>query len=141
TKRLDTPAKTNGTAEFGIDVKLPGMVYASLEQCPVIGGTVRGFDAARAKSMPGVIDVVQIPDGVAVVADTYWHAKKAREALKVDWEEGAGAALNDKAMLEGMRAGAPSDKMLPLSPAGDAPAAIKASTKVVRAEYIMPLLS
>ena len=78
TKRLDTPAKVNGTAEFGIDVKLPGMVYASLEQCPVIGGTVKSFDASKAKAMPGVVDVVQIPDGVAVVADTYWHAKKAR---------------------------------------------------------------
>ena len=75
-KRLDTPAKVNGTAEFGIDVKLPGMVYASLEQCPVIGGTVKSFDASKARAMPGVIDVVQIPDGVAVVADTYWHAKK-----------------------------------------------------------------
>jgi isoquinoline 1-oxidoreductase beta subunit len=141
TKRLDTPAKSNGTAEFGIDVKLPGMVYASLEQCPVIGGTVKGFDAARAKSMPGVIDVVQIPDGVAVVADTYWHAKKAREALTVNWDEGPGAALNDKAMLEGMRAGSASDKVLPLNPVGDAPAAIKAAGKVVRAEYVMPLLS
>ena len=57
--------------------------------------------------MPGVIDVVQIPDGVAVVADTYWHAKKAREALVVQWDEGAGAALNDKSMLDGIRAGAP----------------------------------
>ena len=75
TKRLDTPAKTFGTAEFGIDVVLPGMVYASLEQCPVIGGKVKSFDGAKAKSMPGVIDVVQINDGIAVVADTYWHAK------------------------------------------------------------------
>ncbi len=141
TRRLDTPAKTNGTAEFGMDVKLPGMVYASLEQCPVIGGTVKGFDAAKAKSMPGVIDVVQIPDGVAVVADTYWHAKKAREALVVQWDEGPGAALNERTMLEGIRAGAPSDKVIPLKAVGDADAAIKSAKKVVRAEYVMPLLS
>ncbi|MBV9890205.1 MAG: xanthine dehydrogenase family protein molybdopterin-binding subunit [Rhizobacter sp.] len=141
TRRLDTPAKVNGTAEFGMDVKLPGMVYASLEQCPVIGGTVKGFDGARAKSMPGVIDIVQIPDGVAVVADTYWHAKKAREALVVQWDEGAGAALNEKTMLEGIRAGAPSDKVLPLKANGDAEAAIKSAKRVVRAEYVMPLLS
>lgn len=141
TKRLDTPAKTNGTAEFGIDVKLPGMVYASLEQCPVIGGTVKSFDASKAKAMPGVIDIVQIPDGVAVVADTYWHAKKAREALSVQWDEGAGATLNDKAMLDGIRAGAPSDKVLPLKAVGDADAVIKGATKVVKAEYVMPLLS
>ena len=63
---------------FGIDVKLPGMVYASLEQSPVMGGTVKSFDATEAKGMPGVLEVVQIPDGVAVVASTYWHARKAR---------------------------------------------------------------
>jgi isoquinoline 1-oxidoreductase beta subunit len=141
TRRLDTPAKVNGTAEFGIDVKLPGMVYASLEQCPVIGGTVKSFDGAKAKSMPGVLDIVQIPDGVAVVADTYWHAKKAREALVVQWDEGPGAALTEKTMLEGMRAGAPGDKVLPLNPTGDAEAGIKAAKKVVKAEYVMPLLS
>ncbi|MES2990905.1 MAG: xanthine dehydrogenase family protein molybdopterin-binding subunit [Pseudomonadota bacterium] len=141
TRRLDTPAKTNGTAEFGIDVKLPGMVYASLEQCPVIGGTVKSFDPAKAKAMPGVIDVVQIPDGVAVVADTWWHAKKAREALTVTWNEGAGAALNDKTMFDGIRAGAPADKTIPLKAVGDADAVIKASNKVVRAEYAMPLLA
>ena len=141
TRRLDTPAKSNGTAEFGIDVKLPGMVYASLEQCPVIGGTVKGFDGAKAKSMPGVIDIVQIPDGVAVVADTYWHAKKARESLVVQWDEGPGAALTEKTMLDGIRAGAPSDKVLPLKANGDAEAAIKSAKKVVRAEYVMPLLS
>ena len=141
TKRLDTPAKVNGTAEFGIDVKLPGMVYASLEQCPVIGGTVKGFDAAKAKSMPGVLAVVQSPDGVAVVADTYWHAKKAREALAVQWDEGAGAALSDKSMLAGMRAGSSGDKSIPLNPVGDADGVIKGAKKVVRAEYVMPLLS
>jgi isoquinoline 1-oxidoreductase subunit beta len=141
TKRLDTPAKVNGTAEYGIDVRLPGMVYASLEQCPVIGGTVKSFDASKAKAMPGVIDVVQIPDGIAVVADTWWHAKKAREGLNIVWDEGAGAALSDKTMLEGIRAGAASDKMLPLKANGDADAAIKGATKTVKAEYTQPLLS
>ncbi len=141
TKRLDTPAKVNGTAEYGIDVRLPGMVYASLEQCPVIGGTVKSFDASKAKSMPGVIDVVQIPDGIAVVADTWWHAKKAREGLNIVWDEGAGAALSDKTMLEGIRAGAASDKMLPLKATGDADAVIKGAAKTVKAEYTQPLLS
>src|SRR6185369_7325610 len=87
TKRLDTPSKVNGTAEYGIDVKLPGMLYASIEQCPVIGGKVDSFDSAAAKAMSGVVDVVQLPDGVAVVADTYWHAFKARKALTVRWNE------------------------------------------------------
>jgi isoquinoline 1-oxidoreductase subunit beta len=141
TKRLDTPAKVNGTAQFGIDVKLPGMVYASLQQCPVIGGTVKSFDASKAKTMPGVIDVVQIPDGVAVVADTWWRAKQARDTVVVQWDEGAGAALTEKNMLDGIRAGAPADKVIPLPPAGDAEAAIKSATKVVKAEYTQPLLS
>lgn len=143
TKRLDTPAKTNGTAEFGIDVKLPGMVYAALEQCPVIGGKVKSFDAAEAKKMPGVIDVVQIPDGVAVVADTWWHANKARSGVKVVWDEGAGAALTEKSMLASIRAAAadPAAKTLALPKAGDADAVIKASSNVIKAEYVMPLLS
>lgn len=139
TKRLDTPAKVNGTAEFGIDVKLPGMVYASLEQCPVIGGKVKSFDGAKAKGMPGVIDVVQIPDGVAVVADSYWHARKARETLAVQWDEGPGASINNASMLEGIRNA--TDKPLPLKAVGDADAVIKGAAKVVKAEYVSPLLA
>ena len=137
TTRLDTPAKVNGTARFGMDVKLPGMVIASLEQCPVMGGTVKSFDASRAKAMPGVVDVVQIPDGVAVVADTYWHAKKAREALTIEWDEGPNAGLNTKAMIDGTRAALASGTPLAVRPnVGDADGAIAASAKVVRAEYL-----
>lgn len=87
TRRLDSPAKVNRTAIFGIDVKLPGMVYDSLAQCDVIGGTVKSFDAAKAKAMPGVIDVVQISDGVAVVANSCWRAGQARQALSIVWEK------------------------------------------------------
>ncbi|HEY4083129.1 MAG TPA: molybdopterin cofactor-binding domain-containing protein [Burkholderiaceae bacterium] len=140
TKRLDTPSKVNGTAVYGIDVKLPGMVYASLEQCPVIGGTVKSFDAAKAKTMPGVLDVVQIPDGVAVVADTYWRAKKARETLVVQWDEGPGAALNDAVMWEGIRGAAATEKHIPINSKGDAAAAMKGAAKVVKAEYMLPLV-
>lgn len=141
TPRLDTPAKVNGTARFGIDVKLPGMVYAALEQCPVIGGTVRSYDASQAKSMPGVLAVVEIPDGVAVVADSWWRANKARKTLKIEWNEGPGATLNDKAMLEGIRAAATSGKPLPLKAVGDADAVIASAQKVVRREYVSQLLS
>ena len=141
TKRLDTPAKTNGTAVFGIDVKLPGMVYAALEQCPVIGGTVKSFDATKARAMPGVIDVVQIPDGVAVVANSWWRANMARKTLVIVWDEGAGAALNNKTMLEGVRAASKTGKPIPLKAVGDPEAVIAASKKVVRAEYVSQLLS
>lgn len=139
TRRLDTPAKTNGTAEFGIDVRLPGMVYASLEQCPVIGGTVKSFDGAKAKAMPGVIDAVQIPDGVAVVADSYWHARKARAALTIVWDEGPGATITHASMLDGIRKA--TDKPLPLKAVDDADAVIAGAAKVVRAEYVSPLLA
>jgi isoquinoline 1-oxidoreductase beta subunit len=141
TRRLDTPAKVNGTAEFGIDVVLPGMVYASLAQCPVIGGTVKSFDATKARAATGVVDIVQIPDGIAVVADSWWHAVKARQLLTIIWDEGAGAALDDKSMLAATRAAAASTKPLPIKAVGDADAVIAASAKVIRAEYTLPLLS
>ena len=140
TRRLDTPAKVNGTAEFGIDVKLPGMVYASLEQCPVIGGKLVSFDAAKAKSMPGVIDVVQIADGVAVVADTYWHAKKAREAVISSWDMGPAAKQDHNTMLAETRAALTSGNVLPIGkPAGDMAGAMKGAAKVITAEYVSPL--
>ena len=138
TTRLDTPAKVNGTATFGMDVKLPGMVYATIEMCPVIGGTVKSFDASRAKAMPGVVDVVQIPDGVVVVADSYWRARKARDVLTVQWDEGANAGLNTAAMFDGTRAALLAGKgAIPVRPAvGDADEVIKSAAKVVRAEYL-----
>ncbi len=141
-KRLDTPAKVNGTAEFGIDVKMPGMVYASIEQCPVIGGKVKSFDGAAAKKMPGVIDVVQINDGVAVVADSYWRAKKAREQVKIVWDEGAGAALTTANVTEGIKAAAATGKKFAVGkPVGDAAAAMKTGAKTVKAEYWSPYLA
>src|SRR5439155_12916733 len=87
-KRLDTPAKVNGTATFGMDVKRPGMLYASLERCPVFEGKVASFDATAAKKVAGVKDVFEIERGVAVVADNTWSAMQGRKALKVTWNEG-----------------------------------------------------
>ncbi len=140
TKRLDTPSKTNGTAEFGIDVKLAGMVYASLEQCPVIGGKVKSFDGSKAKAMPGVIDVVQINDGVAVVASSYWQAVQARKALTVQWDEGAVAALSDKSMAAATRKALAEAKPLAIGkPVGDVTKALAGAAKVLKAEYYTPL--
>jgi isoquinoline 1-oxidoreductase beta subunit len=140
TKRLDTPAKVRGGAEYGIDVKLPGMLYASLEQCPVIGGKVAGFDASAAKGMPGVVDVVQINDGVAVVAKSYWQAVKARKTMTVKWDSGAGAALDHKAVLKATRDAISNVKALPIgTPVGNAAEALKGAAKVVKAEYISPM--
>jgi isoquinoline 1-oxidoreductase beta subunit len=140
--RTDVPAKVNGTAQFGIDVKLPGMVYASLEQSPVIGGTVKSVDSAAAKAMPGVVDVVQIPDGVAVVANSYWGAVKARRALKIEWDLGPGASLSTAGMIQSHMDAAKSGKVIPVQPAkGDAKGAIGSAAKVVNATYISPLQS
>ncbi|MEN3291162.1 MAG: isoquinoline 1-oxidoreductase subunit beta [Burkholderiales bacterium] len=141
TRRLDTPAKVNGTAEFGIDVKLPGMVYASLEQCAVIGGKVKSFDASKAKAMPGVIDVVQIDDGVAVVANSYWRARKAREVLTVQWDEGPVAKLSNASMMDSIRNAEKTDKTLSIKKTGDAANALKGAAKVLKAEYEAPLLA
>ncbi len=140
TKRVDTPAKVNGTAQFGIDVKLPGMVYASLAQCPVIGGKVKSFDGAKAKAVAGVIDVVQISDGVAVVASSWWQAKKARDLLSIQWDEGAGAALSDASVIDGTRQALKTGKVLEITkPQGDVAAALKGAAKVLEAEYVIPM--
>ncbi|MGH9679499.1 MAG: molybdopterin cofactor-binding domain-containing protein [Candidatus Acidiferrales bacterium] len=80
-KRLDTPDKVNGRAEFGIDVRRPGMLYAVVLRCPVFGGKVASFDASKAKAVPGVKQVIEISDGIAVVADNTWNAMQGRRAL------------------------------------------------------------
>ncbi len=103
-KRLDSPGKVNGTAKFGMDVRLPGMLTAVVARSPVAGGKVASFSADKAKPMPGVKHVVQIGSGVAVVANGYWAAKQGRDALEIKWDEGANAALSSadisKAMSE-----------------------------------------
>jgi isoquinoline 1-oxidoreductase beta subunit len=140
--RLDTPSKVNGTAEFGIDTKVPGMVYASIEQTPVIGGSPKSFDASKVKGMPGVIDVVQIADGVAVVADTYWHAFKARKNLKVEWNDGPGAGLTSAAMWAGIKDAENKVKPIKIRPdVGDAASTIRGASKVVKASYTTQLIA
>jgi isoquinoline 1-oxidoreductase beta subunit len=139
-KRLDTPAKVNGTAEYGIDVKLPGMLYASLAQCPVIGGKVVSFDDAKAKAMPGVKHVVQITDGVAVVADSWWRAKVSRDALEIKWDEGPAKAMSSDTVAAGLKAA--SDKPgAVFKKQGDVEAGMKGAAKTLEASYEMPFLS
>jgi isoquinoline 1-oxidoreductase beta subunit len=140
--RLDLPAKLNGTAEFGIDAKIPGLTYASVEMTPVIGGKPKSFDATKAKSMPGVIAVVAISDGVAVVADTYWHAFSARKTLKVEWDLGAGANLSTAEMWKGTMAAEKTVAPIKMRPdVGDAAGAIKGAKKVLKAVYQTGLLA
>src|SRR6266702_3611660 len=105
-RRLDTPPKVDGSAQFGIDVKVPGMLVAVIARSPVFGGKVKSFDAVKAKAVPGVRQVVQISSGVAVVADGFWPAKKGRDALEVTWDEGPTASVASAtiAQLIGQRA-------------------------------------
>ncbi|PYQ16712.1 MAG: aldehyde oxidase [Acidobacteria bacterium] len=139
-KRLDTPAKVDGTAEFGIDVKLPGMLYASLAQCPVIGGKAAGVDDSKARSMPGVRHVVRIDDGVAVVAESWWQARVARDALQITWDEGKGAALNNRDIMAGIKAAAAGPGAV-IKKVGDADAAMGSAVKKVEAAYELPFLA
>src|SRR5437016_275296 len=153
--RLDTPAKVDGSAVFGIDVKVPGMLIASIERCPVFGGTLKSFDASKAKAMPGVRAVVALEAspwtgtsgawaagcaaGVAVVADTYWQAVTGRRALEIQWDEGDAAALDS----DGIRAQFVKLADQPGVEArkdGDAAAALAAAAKRVEAIYEVPFL-
>ena len=139
-KRLDTPSKVNGTAVFGIDVKLPGMLYASLAQCPVIGGKVASFDAAKASAMPGVKHIVQITDGVAVVADSWWQAKMARDELSVKWDEGPGKSIDSVSVSSALVAAAAKPGVV-IKKVGDADEGMKGAAKTVEASYELPFLS
>ena len=138
--RLDSPGKINGTAEFGIDVKLPGMLYAALAQCPVIGGKVASLDDAKAKSLPGVKHVVQIADGVAVVADTWWRAKVARDALLIKWDEGAGKSLDSAGISSALKAAAAKPGAV-VKKQGDVDEGLRGAAKKVEAVYELPFLA
>lgn len=103
TKRLDSPEKVTGTAQFGMDVQFPGLMTAQVARSPVFGGTVKSFNATRAKAIPGVTAVVQVPGGVAVVAQNFWAAKLGREALEIDWDLGPGATLDSGALSKELK--------------------------------------
>ncbi len=139
-KRLDTYGKTNGSTVFGIDVKLPGMLYASLAQCPVIGGKVVSYDDSKARGMPGVKNVVQISDGVAVVADSWWRAKTARDALTIQWDEGPNKSLSSASVSQGL-AQAMSNKAASIRQEGNVEQAMSGAAKKLEATYELPFLS
>ena len=139
-KRKDTPAKVDGSAIYGIDVKLPNMVYAALAQPPALGGSVKTFDDEKARAMPGFIATVLTSSGVVVVADSWWRARKARDQLQIDWDAGPNADLNDAKIAQMLRKGAQGGGRVARND-GDAAAAIKSATRVVRADYELPLLA
>jgi isoquinoline 1-oxidoreductase subunit beta len=138
TRRTDVVAKTNGSAKFGMDVVVPGMRYAALARPTVVGGKVKSFDARRAKAVKGVIDVVQVPQGVAVIADNTWAAFKGKAALVVEFDDGPNAGLNSSELFAQAErlAKSPSGAKIALT-RGDAAAAVgKTLEAIYRGPYL-----
>ncbi|CAE6692421.1 Isoquinoline 1-oxidoreductase subunit beta [Paraburkholderia domus] len=138
--RVDVPPKTNGTAQFTLDVTFPGMLVALLQRPPLFGATVKSFDASAAKAVPGVVSVVQVPGGVAVVAKGFWAAKQGRDALKVEWDDSKAEKRSSDAIMAEYRQlaeqpGASARKD------GDATQALAGAAKKISATYTFPYLA
>jgi isoquinoline 1-oxidoreductase beta subunit len=141
-KRLDTMGKVTGAQVYGFDLKLPGMLNAAIKDCPVFGGKVKSFEAARVKGMPGVRHVVPVGDSaVAVVADTWWQAKTALDALPIVWDEGPNAQVSSATIADMLKAGLDADQAFVRNQNGDVKAAIAGAVKKVEAVYAYPFLN
>lgn len=135
--RTDTPSKVDGSAVFGIDMKLPGMLFATVAHSPVFGGTVKHYDAARAKAIPGVKAVVPVTDGVAVVARDYWTAHKALLAMPIEWDDRGHGNVSSASILKDFevaarRPGAVAENK------GNAAHALHGAAKIIHAVYEIP---
>ncbi|MBV8342359.1 MAG: xanthine dehydrogenase family protein molybdopterin-binding subunit, partial [Gammaproteobacteria bacterium] len=139
--RLDSRAKSTGRQQFAIDVVLPGMMTAVVMRPPLFGGKVSSFDATQAKAVAGVVDVVQIPRGVAVVGRDLWSAKKGRDALKVTWDESGAEKRGTDTLIRDYRALARGTEALTAVQRGDAEAALKHAAKRVDGEFVFPYLA
>lgn len=138
-KRLDTVDKLTGKQVFSMDLKLPGMLNAAIRDCPVFGGKVRGFDAASIEKRPGVKKVVRVGESaVAVVADTWWHAKTALDALKIDWDEGPHANVGSEMVAQTLKAGLDAPEAAVGQTVGDAKAALASAARRIEAVYSYP---
>ena len=138
-KRLDTLPKVTGAQVYGADLKLPGMLNAAIKDCPVFGGKVKSFEAAKVNGMPGVRHVLQVGDSaVAVVADTWWQAKTALDQLAIVWDEGPNAAVSSATIDTMLKAGLDADQAFVRNQNGDARAAIAGAAKKIEAVYAYP---
>ena len=138
--RVDTPDKVDGAAVFGLDVRVPGMVYATVARCPVFGGRVKSFDPAPALAVPGVQRVVQISSGVAVVADRTWAAFAGKKALKIEWDEGKVAQWSSDGIWRAFAAAAARSGEV-VRTVGDVDAGLKGAARTVEATYQAPYLA
>src|ERR1700676_2313083 len=138
--RVDAAAKSDGTAQFTLDVVLPGMLVALLKRPPLFGATVKSFDAAAAGAVPGVVKVVQVPGGIAVVAKGFWAAKLGRDALKIEWDDSKAEKRSSAALMEEYRRLA-DQPALSARKEGDAKKAIGDAARKVSASYEFPYLA
>lgn len=139
-KRLDTPEKITGRAQFGIDVRFPGLLTAVVAHAPVFGATVKSFDASSARVVPGVRAVVQVPTGVAVVADHFWAAKLGRDALEIEWDLGPNASLDSTALREQFHQLAATTGTT-AAQAGSVDDGLRRAARTIEAEYAFPYLA
>ena len=139
--RIDSASKVDGSAEFGIDVKLPGLLYAVLVQSPVLGGKVSALDSAAAQAAPGVRKVIVTDAGVVIVAEHFWQALSARHALKVEWDPGGNAHLDNAGIRAMLRKAADAGAGLSARSDGDAAAALKSAKRSLHSVYELPLLA
>ncbi len=138
-RRLDTPDKLTGKQVYGMDVKVPGMLNAAMKDCPVFGGKVKSFDAAKVAGMPGVKKVVQVGDtAVAVIADTWWRAKVALDALPIVWDEGEHKKVSSESLEAWLKEGLDAEQAFVGNQNGDAKAALAGAAKKVEAVYSYP---
>ena len=141
-KRLDTPAKVNGKAQYGIDVRLPGMKYATVAASPVVGGKVASIDDGKAKAIPGVRQIVRLDDVVAVVADNYWAAKLGLSALEIRWDDGPNGSISTADVVRDLAAASQTPGVT-VRNEGDAAAALAsaAGPAKIEATYEVPFLA
>lgn len=139
--RLDIPDKVLGKPVFGVDVSLPGMLHASIVQCPVFGGKAAGVDSAVAEKMRGVKKIVVKDDFVAVVADSWWRADQALKKLRIKWDDAGNGAIDNAAIEKMLREGLAAPDLPQARSLGDATAAFKGAAKIVEAEYRSPYLN
>lgn len=139
-KRLDAPGKVTGQAIYGMDIQQPGQLTALVAHAPVYGGSVKSFDSSEALKIPGVRKVLQIPTGIAVLADNFWAAKKGRNALQVTWDDGPNVNIDSTAQLKEFKALALKPG-LPATKGGNVDAGLTKSAKVIEAEYTFPYLA
>lgn len=139
--RFDIPDKTTGKQIYAADVRLPGLLHASIAQCPVFGGKVKGFDDSKAKSMRGVKKVVRGDDWVAVVADNWWRANQALKQISIEWDVGENGNVSSESIMQFLRTGIDAKEVPVARKDGDFDKAAAGAAKVIEAEYYAPYVN